>query len=206
MNTKIFGYARVSTRMQNVDRQLDELSAHCDTLFVDKISGAKSKRPELLRMMSNLREGDQIKVLRLSRFGRSAKDLANLADQILQAGATLHSLKEGFTLDGSPMGKMLYSIMAALAEFERDIIKERTMEGIRAAAARGRVGGRPKGLTEDAKKKAKLVAQLYRDPETWSIRDIASHLGIATTTVYNYLKHEGIKAGTRYKKRHKRAS
>lgn len=80
------------------------------------------------------------------------------------------------------------------------------MEGIRAAAAEGRVGGRPKGLTEEAQKKAKLVVQLYKDPDNWSIRDIASHLNIATTTVYNYLKHEGVKPGSRYKKRYKKAS
>ena len=191
------GYIRVSTRDQNVDRQIDELNADCEKVFIDRCSGRKAKRPELMRMMKMLREGDQIIVMRLSRFGRSTKDLLQLAERILSIGAMLESRKEGFRLDGSPMGKMLYTIMGALAEFEVDLLRERTMEGLRAAAARGRVGGRPKGLTPEAKRTAKLVVQLYKDP-TWSIRQIAEHLNIATTTIYNYLDHEGVKRG-RYK-------
>lgn len=162
------------------------------------MSGRKAKRPELLRMMDKIREGDIIQVIRLARFGRSTKDLMNLADQILTTGAILSSKKEGFQLDGSPMGKMLYTIMAALAEFEVDVIRERTMEGLRAAAAQGRVGGRPKGLSSENEKKADLVVQLYKDP-SWSIRQIADHLNIATTTIYNWLERRGVKVGNRYK-------
>lgn len=118
MKGKVFGYARVSTRMQNLARQLEELEEICDEVFIDKASGKNANRPELKRMMTMLREGDQIKVLRLSRFGRSGRDLAELADQIMEAGATLHSLKEGFTLDGTSFGKMIYGVLAVLAEFE----------------------------------------------------------------------------------------
>lgn len=200
-----FGYIRVSTRDQNVDRQIDALAAECDEMFIDRISGRKAKRPELTRLMDKLREGDTIVVLRLSRFGRSSKDLATLAEQILTIGATLESKKEGFKLDGTPMGKMLYAIMGALAEFEADVLSERTREGLAAAARRGRVGGRPAGLSADNKKKAKLVAQLYKD-DTWSISQICDSVGIATTTLYNYLKHEGIKPGTRFNKTSKQAS
>ncbi|MEL6661010.1 MAG: recombinase family protein [Bacteroidota bacterium] len=195
----IFGYIRVSTRDQKVDRQILELHEECDEVFIDRVSGRKAKRPELSRMMDKIRAKDEILVMRLARFGRSTKDLMNLADKIISAGATLRSKKEGFQLDGSPMGKMLYTIMAALAEFEVDVIRERTMEGLRAAAAKGRRGGRPKGLSDEGKKKAKLVAQLYHDPD-WSIRQIAEHLGIATTSIYNYLRHEKIKVGRKYKK------
>lgn len=114
-NSKTFGYARVSTRMQNPDRQIDELKQKCDEVFIDYGSGKNMKRPKLKEMMAKLRAGDKIIVIRLSRFGRSSKDLAELADRIISMGATLHSQKEGFTLDGSPMGKMLYGIMATLA-------------------------------------------------------------------------------------------
>jgi DNA invertase Pin-like site-specific DNA recombinase len=194
-----FGYIRVSTRDQNVDRQIDALELECDEVFIDRISGKKANRPGLIKMMDKLRAGDQIIVLRLSRFGRSSKDLATLAEQILGIGATLHSKKEGFNLDGSPMGKMLYAIMGALAEFERDVLSERTREGLAAAARRGRVGGRPKGLSADGKRKAKLVAQLYRD-DNWSIKQISENVGVSITTIYNYLKHEGIRVGTRFTK------
>lgn len=195
----VFAYLRVSRRDQNTDRQIDELAADSDEVFIDRMSGTKAKRPELQRMMDKLREGDTIVVMRLARFGRSMKDLMTLAEKILKTGAVLKSRKEGFTLDGSPMGKMLYGVMASLAEFEVDMIRERTMEGLRAAAARGRVGGRPKGLSDKAKKTAKLAAQLYRDP-SWSIRQICDHLSIAQSTFYNYLNHEGVKRGRCYGK------
>lgn len=200
-----FGYIRVSTRDQNTDRQIMELEDQCDEVFIDRKSGASKARPELKRMMDKLRKGDIIKVVRLARFGRSMPDLQKLAQQIREIDAVLISLKEGFTFDGSSMGKMMYNLMGTFAEFERDIIRERTMEGLKAAAAQGRVGGRPKGLSPEAKKKAKEVVKLYRNPE-WSIREIAKLLNIATTTVYNYLRHEGVKPGTRYKKRYKKAS
>lgn len=199
-----FGYIRVSTRDQNVDRQIMELEAKCDEVFIDRISGRKAKRPGLKRMMDKIREGDTIHVVRLARFGRSTKDLMELAEKITSIGAVLQSEKEGFRLDGSPMGKMLYTIMAALAEFEVDVIRERTMEGLRAAAAQGRHGGRPKGLTPEREKVADLVVQLYKDP-SWSIRQIADHLNIATTTIYNYLGRRGIKVGRHYKKTSKAA-
>lgn len=194
-----FGYIRVSTVDQNVDRQIDQLQDSCDELFIDRISGRKSKRPALTRMMDKLRDGDRIKVVRLSRFGRSSKDLFALAEQIVDTGATLESLQEGIKLDGSPMGKMLYGIMSIMSEFEVDLIRGRTMEGIRAAAARGRRGGRPKGLTDKAKRTAKLAAQLYDDP-SWSIRQICEHLDIAPSTFYKYLAHEGKKVGRKYEK------
>lgn len=198
----IFGYIRVSTVDQNVDRQIDELKDECNELFIDRLSGRKAKRPELMRMMEKLREGDKIVIVRLSRFGRSVKDLISLSEQIQSAGATLESKKEGFKLDGSPMGKMLFGLLSVLAEFEVDMIRQRTMEGLAAARARGRVGGRPKGLDEAGQKTAKLVVKLYADPE-WSIRQISDHLNIAVSTVYNYLKHEGVKVGRDYKKRAK---
>ena len=170
----------------------------CDEVFIDRISGRRSKRPGLSEMMGKIREGDTIIVVRLARFGRSTKDLMTLAEKITTIGAVLESKKEGFRLDGSPMGKMLYTIMSALAEFEVDVIRERTMEGLRAAAAEGRVGGRPKGLSKEREKVADLVVQLYKDPN-WSIRQIADHLNIATTTIYNYLKRRKVKVGRRHR-------
>ena len=171
-NQMIFGYIRVSTKEQNIDRQFDELENQCDELFIDRISGRKAKRPELDKMFGKLRKGDTVKVMRIARFSRSTKDFLTLTEKLQEMEVTLVSVKEGLTFDGTPTGKLMFTLLAIIAEMEADMIRDRTKEGLRAAAKRGRVGGRPKGLSEEGKKKAKLVAKLYKDDE-WSIKEIS---------------------------------
>lgn len=188
----IFGYIRVSTKDQNVDRQVAELEGQVDKMFIDKVSGRKSSRPGLNAMMDQLREGDVIKVMRVSRFSRSTKDFYKLLERIQDAGATLVSVKEGLTWDDSPQGKLLFTVLAVMAEIEVDNIRARTMEGLAVARAQGRVGGRPKGLDAAAKRKAKIVARMYVANED-SVREICKTVGISVTTMYRYLDHEGVK-------------
>lgn len=152
------GYARVSTDVQNLDRQLDVLKRYgIDKLYCEKMSGTKKSRPELDRMMSEIDDGDTVVIESLSRLGRSVKNLAELMEVFNSRNIRLVSLKE--TIDTTiTTGKLLFTILSSLAQFERDVLVERTREGLNAARARGRCGGRPK--TDEAAVK-KAIA-LYR--------------------------------------------
>lgn len=163
----------------------------CKQIFQEKVSGAKSDRPELRKMIDQLREGDIIITWKLDRLGRSLRDLVNLVNEIQDKGAGLKSLNDSIDTT-TPQGKLTFHLFASLAEFERDIIRERTKAGLEAARARGRKGGRPKGLSKESKDKAMIAETLYRQGEM-SISDICKHLGIARSTLYNYLKIRGVK-------------
>ena len=129
----IIGYCRVSTAGQSLDRQLDQLTAvGCERVYQEKVSGARKDRPELNRMLDALREGDVVVITELSRLGRTVKGLIELVEKIHQAGADIKSLKENIDTT-SPMGKMVFTVMAAVAEMERDLLRERTAEGLKAA-------------------------------------------------------------------------
>ena len=139
------GYARVSTEEQNLDRQLDSLKeAGCEKIFQEKITGTKKERPELDKLMEQLRSGDLIIISDLTRLSRSVKDLFSLVDQIEKKGANIKSLKESWMDTSTPQGKLMFTIFAGISQFERDLISQRTLEGLVAARARGRNGGRPK--------------------------------------------------------------
>lgn len=177
-----FGYVRVSTGAQNPDRQLDALAAAgCERLFVDKISGAKADRPELARLFGQLRPGDTVVITELSRFGRSVRDLIALTGRLEAAGAGLKSLKEPFIDTATPEGRMVFTVMSAVAEFERELIVRRTAEGLAAARARGRLGGRPK--TDPGKIKAALA--LYESGKL-TVAEICKQTGISVGTLYKY--------------------
>ena len=189
------GYARVSTRDQELALQLDALTAAgCTTLFQEKVSGAKADRPELRKMIDQLREGDVIVVWKLDRLGRSLRDLVNLVTEIQHKGAGLKSLTDHIDTT-TPQGKLTFHLFASLAEFERDIIRERTKAGLEAARARGRKGGRPKGLTKEAKDKAMLAETLYKQ-EDMSIREMCQHLSISRSTLYKYLRSRDVQIGS----------
>ena len=179
----VYGYARVSTADQNLDRQLDALRKHgIDKLFCEKMSGTKKNRPELDKMLNELSEGDTVVIESLSRLGRSVKNLSELMEYFNTKNIRLVSMKE--TIDTtSPTGRLLYTILASLAAFERDILVERTSEGLKAARARGRVGGRPK---TDAKAMQKALA-LYQTKE-YSITDITDLTGVSKSALYRALK------------------
>ena len=177
------GYARVSTLDQNLDLQLDALKqVGCEKIFQEKITGTKIKREQLQNAIDYLRAGDVLVVWKLDRLGRSLKDLLLIVNEMNQKGIGLKSLHENIDTTTST-GKLIFHIFASLAEFEKDVIKERTNAGLKAARARGRVGGRPKKLSD---KQMNLLKTLHQDKDT-SIADISKILGISKKTVYNYL-------------------
>ena len=183
----IFAYVRVSTADQNPDSQIDELKKHgFDELFIDKISGSKSERPALNQLLNKIRKGDTVIIYRLDRLGRSLKHLIELVDLFHEKGVSLVSVSDSINTK-SASGKLIFHIFGAIADFERGLIQERTKIGLSAARARGRLGGRPKGLTDEAKKKAKIVYQLYNQEEM-TVREICDHLNIASrSTAYRYI-------------------
>jgi DNA invertase Pin-like site-specific DNA recombinase len=183
----LVGYARVSTGEQNLDLQIDALkSAHCDEIFTDEISGAKSERPGLSEALAFLRDGDTLVVWKLDRFGRSLKDLVLKVEELKQRGIYFVSLTENIDTT-SPTGKLQFHIFSALAEFERDIIRERTMAGLRSARARGRFGGRPKTMTDE---KLDRASKLMKSSDC-SITEICEMVGMSRSSLYRYLKPDG---------------
>lgn len=193
-----FGYARVSTKDQVLDLQIDALKkAGCKQIYQEKITGAKADRPELLEMTGQLREGDTVIVWKLDRLGRSLRDLVNLIEKFNGQGVGFLSLQDNIDTT-TPTGKLTFHIFAALAEFERDIISERTKAGLAAARARGRKGGRPKGLSKKAQDKARLAESLYKEQKL-TIGEVCEHLHISKPTLYRYLRSRGVKVGAKGK-------
>lgn len=178
------GYARVSTLDQQTLRQIDQLKEFgCERIYEEKASGTKRDREELNRMMDALREGDVVIVTELSRLSRSVKDLFEIVDKIHKVGADIQSIKETWINTVSPQGKLLFTIFAGISQFERDLIHQRTMEGLKAARARGRNGGRP----PKDKSKIELALGLY-DSKACSISQILETTGISKTTLYRYIR------------------
>jgi len=156
MKNYIFGYARVSTEAQNLDRQLDALEKYgVDFVYNEKMTGTKRDRPELTKLLDRMTTGDTVVVESLSRLGRSTKDLIELTEFFQAKGVNLVSLKESVDTSTST-GKLLFTLMSAIAQFERDVISDRTCEGLNTARARGRAGGRPRMDTDSVKKAIKL--------------------------------------------------
>lgn len=150
----IIGYARVSTQDQNLDRQIDNLKARgCEKIYQEKMTGTKANRPEFQKMLDALRAGDTLVTDSFSRLSRSTKDLLELVERLNGQGINLISIKEQLDTT-TATGKMMLTMLSALSQFERDLIAERTADGLKAARARGRIGGRPKVGSEKAKAKA----------------------------------------------------
>ena len=183
MKNLILGYARVSTEDQNLDRQIDALNKYgVDKLFNEKMSGIKRERPELNKLIERMSAGDTVVIESLSRLGRSTKDLIELMELFNAKGVNLVSLKESIDTSSST-GKLLFTLMSALAQFERDLISERTIEGLKAARARGRMGGRPR-VNEDLIKKA---VRLYNTKQ-YSLKEIEEMTGVKRSTLYRHMK------------------
>jgi len=194
-----FGYARVSTKDQNLDLQMDALKkAGCKEIFHEVVSGAKTKRVELERLLSRLRKGDVLIVWKLDRLGRSLKHLVLLIHELIEKGVGLQSINDPIDTTTS-QGRLVFNIFACLAEFERDLIQERTQAGLKAARARGRTGGRPKGLSEQAQRKAIAAEALYKEGQL-SIVEICNNLNISKATLYKYLRHRGIEVSSFHKR------
>jgi DNA invertase Pin-like site-specific DNA recombinase len=179
----LIGYARVSTDDQNASLQVDALKkAGCIKVFTDHASGSKASRPELDRMLDQLRAGDVIVVWRLDRLGRSLKNLIELVEGLADRGVGFRSLSESIDTT-TANGRLFFSIMGALAEFERDLIRERTNAGLLAARARGRVGGRPSVMNA---KKIDKARKLY-DSRQHTVAEIADMLNVSVATIYRHL-------------------
>ena len=178
------GYARVSTGLQNLNLQEDRLNQYgCEKIFSDHISGSRSKRPGLDKAIEFARSGDTIVVWRLDRLGRNMEDLITLVNELNERGVSFHSLEENITMDkSSSTGQLLFHLFAAFAEFERNLILERSSAGRIAARARGRYGGRPEKLN---KQDLKLLKTLYDNGTP--IKTIAEQWKVSRTTIYRYL-------------------
>jgi DNA invertase Pin-like site-specific DNA recombinase len=183
MTTKVIGYGRISTADQNASSQEDALkNAGVDQMFVDTFTGAKSSRPELDRMKEQLRLGDTLVVTRLDRLGRSTKDLLNLVSELDDRGVNLQVLEQNINTS-TPDGKLFFTMIAAFAEFEREIMRSRTIDGLAAARARGRLGGRKPVMSRE---KSQTASQMYAAGTP--VKTIAEVLGVSRPTIYRSLQ------------------
>jgi DNA invertase Pin-like site-specific DNA recombinase len=179
----LVGYARVSTEDQIFDLQKDSLrESGCEKLFTDIGSGAQNDRKGLGEAFEFLREGDTLVVWKLDRLGRSLKHLIELVTELDQRGVGFRSLQENIDTNTSG-GKLIFHVFGALAEFERDIIRERTQAGLAAARSRGRRGGRPKAMSEQ---QVTMARTLLNDPKT-NVSEVCRTLGVSRSTLYRHL-------------------
>jgi DNA invertase Pin-like site-specific DNA recombinase len=179
----IIGYARISTTEQRLDSQQDALKASgVEKIFADTITGTARSRPQLDRMLDQLRPGDVVVVAKYDRLARSLKDLLEIVDQIQGRGAGFRSLAEDIDTT-TPAGRLIFHVFASIAQFERERIAERTREGLEAARRRGRVGGRPPALSPDQQAEVRRM----RDVEHRPLPEIARLFKVSTKTIHRVL-------------------
>ena len=177
------GYARVSTVEQNLDRQIDNLhAAGCERIYQEKMTGTKADRPEYTKMLDALRAGDVLVIDSFSRLSRSTKDLLDVVERLTAQGVQLVSLKEQLDTT-TATGKLMLTMLSALSQFERDLIAERTKDGLKAAKARGHKGGRPKA--GNATDRAAAIA-MYK-ANTMTNAEIAKQCGVSTSTLSRWI-------------------
>ena len=182
--TNRIGYARVSTDKQKLSRQVDELKeAGCVKIFKDKVSGSRSNRKEFNKLVNFLRPGDIVVVTSLDRLGRSLTDLIKTANQLADKEVDILSLKQNIDTS-SPTGKFFFHMFGALAEFELSWIRERTVQGLESARARGKLGGRPHALSSD---KAAELKKIYDSDTEVSISSLCEMFQISRGTLYKYV-------------------
>jgi DNA invertase Pin-like site-specific DNA recombinase len=190
------GYARVSTADQRLDLQIDALTkAGCERIFTDHASGGRGDRMGLADALSHLRAGDTLVVWKLDRLGRSVRQLVDFTSQLEARRIHFASLTDGIDT-GTAAGRFFFHVMAAMAEMERDLVRERTVAGLAAAKARGRLGGRPSKLTAQQIGHAK---RLLADPEI-SGAEVARTLGVARSTLYRSIERPAGVARKRYRR------
>jgi DNA invertase Pin-like site-specific DNA recombinase len=181
-----FGYARVSKNDQSLEIQIQKLTAAgCNEIFKEKVSGAKDERTQLNHLISKLRKGDIICVVRLDRLGRRMTKLIELINDFKEKGIEFVSLENNIDTT-TPMGMVLFTVCAAFSEMERELIKERVKAGLEAAHSKGRKGGRPKALTIDKLKKLKSLTK----SEDFSITEICHMVGISRSVYYRAITDE----------------
>jgi DNA invertase Pin-like site-specific DNA recombinase len=178
------GYARVSTLDQNLELQTDALEkAGCEKIFTDRASGARDDRQGLSDAVEFCRKGDSLVVWKLDRLGRSLKHLIETINELHSKGVGFVSVQESINTTTSG-GKLIFHVFGALAEFERELIRERTNAGLASARARGRLGGRPKAITQ---KQIQMAKTMLADPNT-TVKEICEALDVSKSTLYRYLK------------------
>ncbi len=181
------GYIRTSRKDQNPDLQRDALqAAGCERIFEEHISSRKETRPQLVAALDYCRDGDRFVVWKLDRLGRTLRELIDLVNGMNERGIEFVSLQENIDTT-TPGGKLIFHVFGSVAEFERDLVRERTIAGLEAARARGRQGGRPKAFN---KKKLQLASKLLRSKEL-TIPEVCQAVGVGRTTLYRYLKPDG---------------
>ena len=182
------GYARVSTDDQETYLQIDALkAAGCDRIYQEKASGAKTDRPELMRLLDTARKGDVVIVWKMDRLGRSLLHLIETVNLLNERGVQLKSLTENLIDTTTPSGKLVFGIFGLMAEFERDMLRQRTNAGHAAARKRGRVGGRPKSIDAAALKKARALLA----SGDYGKGQVADELGVSRHTLWRALEKEG---------------
>ncbi|HEM1535099.1 TPA: recombinase family protein [Legionella pneumophila] len=190
------GYARVSTKDQSLSMQVDALKkAGCNVIHEEIVSGAKTARPMLEEIMRNIREDDVLVIWKLDRLGRNLAHLIHLTNKLIEKKVGLISLNDPIDTS-TAQGRMVFGIFATLAEFERELIRERTQAGLKSARARGRKGGRPKGMSKEAMEKAAIAEALYKNG-TIPVKKIAEQLDISKTTLYLYLRARNVSIGSK---------
>lgn len=178
------GYARVSTDEQETHLQIDALKgAGCDRIYEEKASGAKDDRPELIRLLDNARKGDVVIVWKMDRLGRSLLHLIETVNLLNVRGVQLRSLTENVIDTTTPSGKLVFGIFGLMAEFERDMLRQRTNAGLNAARKRGRVGGRPRSIDATALKKARVLLA----SGSYTKAEVAAELGVSRHTLWREL-------------------
>jgi len=183
----LIGYARVSTEEQNLDRQIDALvkfGVDKRNIYTEKVTGTKIDRDQLNNMLNDLVDGDVVVIADLTRISRSTKDLLEIVEKIKIKGACIKSIKDTWldTTSDNPYNSFLLTVMSALSQLERDLISQRTKDGLASAKARGRIGGRPNGRSN----KSDLVALMLK--QNYKIKDIVDKTGLSRTTVYRIIK------------------
>lgn len=180
-----FGYCRVSTKDQSFNRQIDKLTEygiHKANIYKEKVTGTKKDRPQLNKLLEDVQEGDVVVITELARLGRSTKDLIAISEILRQKGVELVSLKESLDTT-TATGKAMFGMLSVMAQFERDLISERTREGLKSARARGRLGGRPKTKRENIER-----ALMLYDMKKIAINDICEICSMSKPTLYKYVK------------------
>lgn len=185
------GYIRISTQDQNYNLQEDALNKlGCEMIFKETVSGAKKERPQLKKLLEQIRKGDVVVVYKLDRLGRSLKHLLEIVEILNSKNVALQSLHDNIDTT-TPQGRLFFNISASFAEFEKDLIRERTKAGLEAARERGKKGGRRKGLSKEAQQKA-IIAENYYNEGIKSVNEIATDLKISKMTLYKYLRERNV--------------